>query len=85
MKKTKISRGDFDFCPSGYGHYKVTYRSPNTFKEWRTTTNNMPLIDAVYHNESPKVCDLEFLKYICKRDGSVYRYDSKKREMVRID
>jgi hypothetical protein len=43
---TKISITDFSFLPSGYGHYKVTYTSPTTGKQWVKTTNNMPLIDA---------------------------------------
>jgi hypothetical protein len=62
----KIKRSDFRFMPSGYGHYKVTYTSPVTFKEFTTVTNNMPLIDATKNNDSPKRKDLERLKFICK-------------------
>lgn len=64
--KNKISISDFSFLPSGFGHYKVTYRSPITGKKWTNTTNNMPLIDATKNAEEPKRCDLEILKRVCK-------------------
>ena len=44
--RAKTSIYDFSFIPSGYGHYKVTYTSPVTGKQWTATTNDMPLIDA---------------------------------------
>ena len=56
--KNQISRSDFQFLPSGYGHYKVTYTSPATGKQWMAITNNMPLIDATKNSESPKKKDL---------------------------
>jgi hypothetical protein len=65
--KTKISIYDFTFTPSGYGHYKIVYESPATGKQWSTTTNDMPLIDATKNSESPKVKDLNTLKEICKK------------------
>lgn len=64
--KQKISIHDFRFVFSGYGHYKVTYTSPVTGKEWSTTTNDMPLIDATKNTDEPKRKDLETLKWICK-------------------
>ena len=64
--KTKISITDFTFQFAGYGHYKVTYTSPVTYKKFTTTTSNMPLIDATKNSDSPKVCDLNQLKRICK-------------------
>ena len=64
--KRKISITDFSFLPAGYGHYKVTYTSPNTFKKWTTVTNDMPLIDATKNEEEPKRKDLENLKRVCK-------------------
>lgn len=64
--KQKISIYDFKFNFTGYGHYKVTYTSPTTKKQWQTTTNNMPLIDATKNSEAPKIKDLNTLKYICK-------------------
>ena len=65
-KTPKISIVHFTFLPSGYGHYKVTYRSPVTFKEWTTVTSDMPLIDATKNAEEPKRKDLEELKRIVK-------------------
>jgi hypothetical protein len=61
-----ISISDFHFEFSGYGHYKVTYVSPVTFKEFKTTINYMPLIDATKNCESPKIKDLNHLKQLCK-------------------
>ena len=66
MKK-RISISDFSFLPSGYGHYKVTYTSPVTYKEWTSVTNDMGLIDDTKNAEEPKVKDLERLKYVCKK------------------
>lgn len=67
MKKT-IQLSDFRFQFSGYGHYKVTYTSPITGKQWTTTTNNMPLIDETKNAEQPKIKDLIRLKNICKNN-----------------
>lgn len=64
--KTKISKTDFSFLPAGFGHYKVTYTSPNTFKKWTTVTHDMSLIDATKNAEEPKQKDLEQLKRVCK-------------------
>lgn len=64
--KTKISIADFKFTFAGYGHYKVTYTSPQSGKSWSATTDDMPLIDKTYHEEYPKVKDLEQLKRVCK-------------------
>ena len=62
--RTQLS--DFTFVPAGYGHYKVTYTSPVTGKEWTRTTNNMPLIDATKNADEPKREDLEELKRLLK-------------------
>lgn len=64
--KTKISISDFTFRIVGYGHYRVTYTSPVTGKQWSATTNNMPLIDATKNADDPKVKDLVALKRLCK-------------------
>lgn len=61
-----ISINDFRFEFSGYGHYKVTYTSPNTGKAWTAVTNNMPLIDATKNAEYPKNKDLFRLKKLVK-------------------
>ena len=66
MKTNRISLSDFSFSFSGYGHYRVTYKSPVTGKTWSTVTNNMPLIDATKNADEPKRCDLELLKYLAK-------------------
>ena len=66
MAGVNISIGDFDFRFVGYGHYKVTYRSPVTFKEWTRTTTCMPLIDLTKNAECPKKVDLIRLKRMCK-------------------
>ena len=63
-KKTTIS--DFRFEIAGYGHYKVTYTSPVTWKQWTAKTNDMPLIDATKNADEPKRRDLEILKRVCK-------------------
>lgn len=62
----KISITDFRFLPSGYGHYRVTYTSPVTGKEWSAVSSDMTLIDATKNAEYPKVKDLNQLKYMCK-------------------
>ena len=65
IMKTQIN--NFKFRPSsGYGHYKVTYTSPVTNKQWSTVTSNMPLIDATKNAENPKIKDLNELKKLCK-------------------
>ncbi|MFZ4705557.1 MAG: hypothetical protein ACOYMF_06060 [Bacteroidales bacterium] len=64
--KTRISIADFRFIPSGYGHYKVTYKSPVTGKTWTNTTNDMPLIDVTKNADNPKKVDLEILKRVVK-------------------
>ncbi len=63
---TKTSISDFDFKPSGYGHYKVTYTSPKTNKSWSATISHMPLIDATKNSEQPTQKNLNYLKSICK-------------------
>jgi hypothetical protein len=62
----KISIYHFDFNFAGHGHYKVTYTSPKTGKQWIKTTDNMPLIDATKNSDTPKIKDLNNLKSFCK-------------------
>lgn len=62
----KIERTDFRFLLTGYGHYKVTYTSPVTGKQWAVTINDMTLIDATRNTEEPLKKDLEILKRKCK-------------------
>lgn len=42
----KASIYDFRFVFIGYGHYRVTYTSPKTGKQWSNTIIDMTLIDA---------------------------------------
>ncbi len=62
--KTQLT--DFSFMPSGYGHYKVTYTSPKTGKQWTVITSHMGLIDKTKNAEEPKRKDLDDLKWHCK-------------------
>ena len=64
--KANISIYDFSFSPSGYGHYRVTYTSPVTGKQWYCITSNMPLIDATKNSDLPLKKDLQDLKRLCK-------------------
>lgn len=66
MAKIKISKTDFTFIPSGYGHYKVTYESPVTHKKWTAIINDMEAVDNVHYEESPKIKDMEDLKWKVK-------------------
>lgn len=67
MSNKRITLNDFSFEFSGYGHYKVTYTSPVTLKKWTATTNNMQVIDNTKNaDDTPKLCDLNTLKNICK-------------------
>lgn len=61
-----ISIHDFRFKFAGHGHYKVTYTSPKTGKQWRRTINDMTLIDDTKNADEPKKKDLERLKRYVK-------------------
>lgn len=64
MKKISIS--DFEFRTAGYGHYRVTYTSHTTGKQWSTVIDDMTIIDATKNSDNPKKKDLESLKWLCK-------------------
>lgn len=64
--RTRISISDFEFRMAGYGHYRVTYTSPVTGKQWSTVINDMTLIDATKNADEPKQKNLEALKWVCK-------------------
>lgn len=66
--RNSISLSDFTFKFSGYGHYKVTYTSPKTGRQWTRITSNMPLIDATKNEDFPKKSDLNELKRMCKNN-----------------
>ncbi len=63
----KTTLSDFTFKFSGHGHYKVTYTSPVTGKEWTKTIDQMQLIDNTKNADYPKRKDLNLLKWYCKR------------------
>ncbi|HEY5587567.1 MAG TPA: hypothetical protein VIK86_01275 [Candidatus Paceibacterota bacterium] len=66
MNTKQIKLSDFSFELKEYGHYKVTYTSLVTGKQWSYTTTNMQLIDATKNSENPLKCNLELLKKYCK-------------------
>lgn len=66
MRKKSITKSDFQFQFSGYGHYKVTYQSPITLKMWSKKINDMGIIDLIKNEDSPKKVNLISLKNIVK-------------------
>lgn len=64
--RTRIQLSDFNFQLSGYGHYRVTYTSPVTGKQWSTEISDMTLIDTTKNADDPKTKDLNALKWMCK-------------------
>lgn len=64
--RTRIQLSDFNFQLSGYGHYRVTYTSPVTGKQWSTVISDMTLIDTTKNADDPKTKDLNALKWMCK-------------------
>lgn len=62
---TKIEK-DFTFLFEGHGRYKVTYQSPKTGKKWTKTINDVPFIEMIKNNGSPKRKDLGTLKRVLK-------------------
>lgn len=64
----KIQLTDFNFQFSGYGHYRVSYTSPATGKQWSTVISDMTLIDVTKNADEPKRKDLEALKRLCKNN-----------------
>jgi predicted Rdx family selenoprotein len=61
---TSINHFSFEFM--GYGHYKVTYTSPATGKEWSKTINDMTIIDRTKNADYPTVASLNQLKKLVK-------------------
>ncbi len=66
--RTKTELRDFRFEFAGYGHYKVTYTSPATSRQWIKTINDMTIIDATKNADEPKRKDLNYLKWLVKRE-----------------
>lgn len=65
--RTKTNLSDFRFEFAGYGHYKVTYTSPTTGKQWSRTVDDMWMIDDTKNADEPKRKDLDRLKQFIKR------------------
>ena len=66
MKAVKLTKSDFRFIPSGFGHYKVTFTSPITGKQWTKIISDMEYIDTTKNQDEPKQVDLIRLKQIVK-------------------
>ena len=64
---TCIRKSDFTILPSGYGHWKVTYQSPVTKKEWTSIISKSMLIDAVKNSDNPTIEKLNTLKLLVKQ------------------
>lgn len=62
----KTTRADFYFQFAGAGHYKVTYTSPQTKKQYSKLITDMPLIDLTKNTDEPKTADLNHLKRVVK-------------------
>lgn len=69
--KAKINKSDFSFLPAGHGHYKVTFTSPVTGKQWTVITHDMTLIDRVKNEEKPLKINMITLKHLCKIMGDL--------------
>lgn len=65
--RTKTNLSDFRFELAGYGHYKVTYTSPTTGKQWSRTVDDMSMTDDTKNADEPKRKDLDRLKQFIKR------------------
>ena len=66
--QTKTQLSDFNFQFSGYGHYRVSYTSPATGKQWSTVIDDMTLLAVTKNADEPKRKDLEALKRLCKNN-----------------
>lgn len=61
-----MSKKDFQFEFAGHGHYKVTYTSPSTGKQWSSLISDMELIDLTKNEDSPTKTNLNILKRAVK-------------------
>lgn len=57
---TKILKSAISLLPSGYGHYKVTYTSPITGKQYERIVSDMTLIDRI---KNADICDKNRKEY----------------------
>ena len=70
MKANDLSM--FDFELAGYGHYKVTYKTPKRGDYYIATIDDMELIDNTYGAEWAKKKDIEWLRKKVVERGSHY-------------
>lgn len=64
------SLSNFSKKVSGYGHFKVSYRSPKTGKIWsRTIESNSNLFHDVFEVENPSLKALNNLKKFVKQNN----------------
>lgn len=66
-RKNEISINDFEFRFAGYGHYHVTYHSPNNMDKWCTIINDMTIIDNTKNNPNRTKVSLQNLRRLCKK------------------
>lgn len=66
-----ISKNDFRFAQTGYGHYDVYYTSPKTGKVYGCNTTDMTIIDETKNEDNPKIKNLNTLKAMCKRASKI--------------
>ena len=66
MRYRKPHITDFRFDFAGHGHYRVTYISPVTGKNWTRTIHDMTLIDDTKNTSEPRMDRLMDLKRTVK-------------------
>lgn len=72
MSTNKLSISNFDFKPTGYGRYEVTYTTAKR-RVYGCQTTDMPLIDATKGEEYPKQRDLKQLARMCRRGSAILK------------
>lgn len=61
-----MKKQDFQFEFAGHGHYRVTYTSPKTGKQWSSHISDMELIDLTKNEDNPTKKNLNILKRAVK-------------------
>lgn len=72
MPYERLSINDFRFKLTGYGRFEVTYTSPKTGKQWKTSTTDIRLIDDTKNAEEPRQFDLRRLLHLVKHGAPQY-------------
>lgn len=70
MKANDLSMFEFEFA--GYGHYKVTYRTPKRGDYYVATIEDMQLIGDTYQADCAKAKDIYWLRRKVVERGSHY-------------